>query len=558
MTLRFSSGEAVPVGAALPSGISITLTPAQIQSQTTQSQTTESQKRKGDELQKESHEKKAKASVSVPSARDWISELSNAYFAKMFPVDVFIEYLSVPGNLHTREICFGKHEGGLVRFQNFHSAEGFRKWLSNNSCAVVHTGAVYNKKGVFRTEKDFTAVWRELVFDLDLTDYESVGLLITGCTNPLDPGYAAGWRLAALGARVVHTILKRCFGFEHMCFLFSGRRGWHLHVADHRASIMGGRGRMAVAKLFDFLGSRPGSVRISGFYNNIWRADGGQNAIPDFALDDVSQTVLDFIKDDVTLDKKGAKENTFLLIATEQRWFDTDRLRYTMKPLQAYHDHLYATVLNRMAAADISERFDSSTGKQKAPPSPLQRSTMRWAVIQTTIVAWGKDHFQRVKDLARGLPVKPRVSFNGGVLCGIPGAPEMVSPERKEPMQLKSPTLLISELYVYLLAPRLDFNVTKDPRHLLKAPFSVHPSTGFVCVPFDPFASPGFVPSSKIFFPVLVANQRNGIVPLEKEIQFFRDSFLTPYQLEHQDARVADSNEAVARASFERYWPNGF
>ncbi len=55
---------------------------------------------------------------------------------------------------------------------------------------------------------------------------------------------------------------------------------------------------MAVAKLFDFLGSLPGSVRISGFYNNIWREDSGQNAIPDFALDDISQTVLDIIKDD--------------------------------------------------------------------------------------------------------------------------------------------------------------------------------------------------------------------------------------------------------------------
>jgi DNA primase small subunit len=33
--------------------------------------------------------------------------------------------------------------------------------------------------------------------------------------------------------------------------------------------------------------------------------------------------------------------------------------------------------------------------------------------------------------------------------------------------------------------PRIDIKVTEGFNHLLKAPFSVHPKTGKICIPFD-------------------------------------------------------------------------
>lgn len=57
---------------------------------------------------------------------------------------------------------------------------------------------------------------------------------------------------------------------------------------------------------------------------------------------------------------------------------------------------------------------------------------------------------------------------------------------------------ILEEVMLELCYPRLDVAVTKGTQHLLKAPFSVHPKTGRICVPiditnvtaFDPFAVP--------------------------------------------------------------------
>lgn len=44
----------------------------------------------------------------------------------------------------------------------------------------------------------------------------------------------------------------------------------------------------------------------------------------------------------------------------------------------------------------------------------------------------------------------------------------------------------VDEIKLTQLYPRFDAAVSKFKNHLLKAPYSVHPETGYVCIPVDP------------------------------------------------------------------------
>jgi DNA primase small subunit len=68
------------------------------------------------------------------------------------------------------------------------------------------------------------------------------------------------------------------------------------------------------------------------------------------------------------------------------------------------------------------------------------------------------------------------------------------TPKRANKKLGNNTTLLIEEIMLHYLYPRLDINVTTGLNHLLKAPFCIHPKTGFVCVPFNPRSAAKFNP----------------------------------------------------------------
>ncbi|CAI4219587.1 unnamed protein product [Parascedosporium putredinis] len=88
--------------------------------------------------------------------------------------------------------------------------------------------------------------FKELCFDIDLTDYDDVRT----CCDKANICEKC-WTFITMAIKVVDVALRQDFGFKHIMWVYSGRRGAHAWISDCAARTMTDQQRKAIAGYLD-------------------------------------------------------------------------------------------------------------------------------------------------------------------------------------------------------------------------------------------------------------------------------------------------------------------
>uniref|UniRef100_A0A1I8B1P1 DNA primase n=1 Tax=Meloidogyne hapla TaxID=6305 RepID=A0A1I8B1P1_MELHA len=326
------------------------------------------------------------------------------YYLNYYPHDLILKWLSYgKDNLLTnREFAFILKDDFHIRFLSFRTQEEFKEKLMRTNPTKIDIGAVYNRPPSDRKKVgDFYPVERELVFDIDLTDYDS----IRNCCKEATICNKC-WRWIIIAVKVLNLLLKSQFGFKHLLWVFSGRRGIHCWVADQKARLLTNKAREAIAKYLILQGKE-------------------NSAVNKYRIHPMAELAFRCILD------SGEFENLIF----EQGWLDTQEE--------------WSKILNLCPDVEMREIMDREFGRVDTPQDRWELITMRF------------DQVKRAKIKEENLGTK------------LPNMPNELA-------------INFLRFFVFEYAyPRLDEKVTIGINHLLKAPFTIHPKTGFIAVPLN-------------------------------------------------------------------------
>eukprot|EP00088_Acartia_fossae_P045308 TRINITY_DN4870_c0_g1_i6.p1 TRINITY_DN4870_c0_g1~~TRINITY_DN4870_c0_g1_i6.p1 ORF type:complete len:410 (-),score=113.21 TRINITY_DN4870_c0_g1_i6:728-1957(-) len=329
------------------------------------------------------------------------SELLAQYYKRLFPYSHFVQWLSY-GNvdknyLAHREFSFTLEDDIYMRYLTFTNQAEFEAAMKKKNPCKIDIGAVYNGRASdHRRITNFTPVARELVFDIDLTDYDDVRNCCSGANI-----CEKCWRYMTVAVKILNSALTEDFGFTNILWVYSGRRGIHCWVCDPSARKLSGQARSAVAEYLQLV---TGGDNVTRKVN--LKGENGIHPSVDRAVDII-------------------KESFQKLCLVDQDILGNGR---------------WNKVLDLISDTDLKD--DLEKAMNKAP-----NGLIRWNELNT-----------RVSDYVNTRDWKKR----------------------------KTSKVILKEIMLQFAYPRLDIAVSKGMNHLLKAPYSVHPKTGRVCVPFDP------------------------------------------------------------------------
>jgi len=186
-------------------------------------------------------------------------QVMSEYYQRVFPTELVTRWLGYGESasfLSRREFCFTLVGDIFTRFRSYATEAALKAELVRSGPEKIDVGAVYNVAPDKKQTHTLVTVERELVFDIDMSDYDDIRSCCKG--KQVCP---CCWAWMSTAALVLRDLMENDFGFEHLLPVFSGRRGIHLWVLDTPARKLTDDERNAIVGYCTVIGEK-GAINI--------------------------------------------------------------------------------------------------------------------------------------------------------------------------------------------------------------------------------------------------------------------------------------------------------